>query len=138
MASRAHVLRPDDLPSVDRGGGVRTVPLVTAKLGAGEFLNGITEFDPGTSLAMHSHDCEEAVVVIEGQAAFEDEHGTVEMEPFDTTWVPAGAVHRFLNRGTGRMRILWTYGSASATRTLAETGETFAVGSALEHAGASR
>ena len=138
MAPRAHVLRPDDLPSVDRGGGVRTVPLVTARLGAEQFLNGITEFDPGTSLPMHSHNCEESVVVIEGRAAFEDDHGVVDMEPFDTTWVPAGSVHRFLNRGPGRMRILWTYGSASATRTLAETGQTFAVGSALEHAEAAQ
>jgi quercetin dioxygenase-like cupin family protein len=138
MASRAHVLRPHELPTVDRGGGVRTVALVTARLGARQFLNGITEFDPGASLPMHSHDCEESVVVLEGRAAFEDEEGTVEMAPLDTTWVPAGTVHRFSNRGEGRMRILWTYGSASATRTLAETGETFAVGSPAEHAGASR
>jgi quercetin dioxygenase-like cupin family protein len=138
MAFRAHVLRPDDLPIVDRGGGVRTVPLVTARVGAQAFLDGITEFDPGASLPMHSHNCEEPVMVLEGQAAFEGEEGTVDMGPLDTTWVPPGAVHRFFNRGPGRMRILWTYGSVSATRTVAETGETFAVGSALEHAEAGR
>lgn len=136
MGSDPVVIRPDDVTPVDRGGGVRTRHLVTAPLGAQDFLNGITEFDPGTSLPLHSHNCEESVVVLEGEAAFEADGRIVELRPHDTTWVPAGSVHRFLNRGSGRMRILWTYGSIAATRTLAASGETVRVGSSAE-AGAS-
>lgn len=123
MASSSVVLRPRELAPVDRGGGVRTVHLVTDAI-ATQFLNGTTEFDPGASLPLHSHDCEESVVVLKGQATFEADGEVFELEAGDTTWVPAGVVHRFLNRGAGPLRILWIYGSATATRTIAGTWET--------------
>jgi putative monooxygenase len=119
------------LSAIDRGGGVRTVHLITGVVGS-QFLNGITEFDPGASLPLHLHDCEESVVVLEGQAAFEAHGRVIDMEANDTTWVPAGVVHRFFNRGPGPMRILWIYGSVTAHRTMAETGETFPIGSPAE------
>jgi HTH-type transcriptional repressor of puuD len=130
------VLHPSDLAMFDRGGGVRTVHLVTADL-ASQFVNGTTEFDPGASLPLHSHNCEESVVILEGEAAFEVDGEVIEMEAGDTTWVPAGVVHRFFNRGTGPMRILWIYGMVTANRTIAETGETFPIGSAVDRGGAS-
>jgi quercetin dioxygenase-like cupin family protein len=101
------VLRARELVPYDRGGGVRTVQLVTADVGS-QFLNGTTEFDPGASLPLHSHNCEESVMVLEGEAAFEAAGELIEMEAGDTTWVPAGVVHRFSNRGAGPMRIVWT------------------------------
>jgi quercetin dioxygenase-like cupin family protein/SAM-dependent methyltransferase len=121
------VIRPDESAVHDRGGGVRTRYVVTRELGAREFLSGITEFDPGASLPLHSHNCEESVVVIEGTALFELGDVSMEMLEGEATWVPAGSVHRFANNSDARLRILWTYGSANATRTIAETGETFEV-----------
>jgi len=35
--------------------------------------------------------------------------------------------HRFENPGSGRLRILFTYGSPHATRTIVASGETFPV-----------
>ena len=46
-----------------------------------------------------------------------------EVNPYDTTFIPAGVPHRFINRGKSEMRILWIYGSISVTRTYMETGE---------------
>jgi putative monooxygenase len=135
MDERHAVIRPGDVPAHDRGGGVRTHYLVTRGLGAHQFLNGMTEFDPGAALPFHSHNCEESVVVLEGDAGFETEDGTTRMRALDTTFVPAGRVHRFVNLGPATMRILWIYGSVDATRTLAASGETFAIGSAAEHPG---
>ncbi len=134
MPSSPVVLRPREQAPFDRGGGVRTVHLVTGAI-ATQFLNGTTEFDPGASLPLHSHDCEESVVVLEGEAAFEADGEAIELDAGDTTWVPAGVVHRFFNRGSGPMRILWIYGSATATRTMAATGETFPIGSSAERGG---
>jgi quercetin dioxygenase-like cupin family protein len=128
------VIRSHELSPHDRGGGVRTSYLVTPVLGAAQFLNGITEFDPGAELPFHSHNCEESVVVLEGTALFERDGQTTQLEPFDTTFVPAGVVHRFANHGASTLRILWTYGSVAATRTLAATGETFPIGSAADQA----
>jgi putative monooxygenase len=130
----ASVIRPSALSANDRGGGVRTSYLVTRALGAEQFLNGITEFDPGAELPFHSHNCEESVVVLEGSAVFDRDGEATQLGPFDTTFVPAGVVHRFANHGDSPMRILWTYGSVDATRTLAETGETFPIGSTADHA----
>jgi putative monooxygenase len=133
LDDRHVVIRPGRSAARERGGGVRTHYLVTPELGAQQFLSGITEFDPGASLPFHSHNCEESVVVLEGDAGFETENGSTDMNAFDTTFVPADTVHRFVNRGRAVMRILWIYGSVNATRTLTESGETLAINSAAEH-----
>lgn len=119
------ILRPHELPRVDRGGGARTTPLVSRRLGASQLLNGITEFAPGAAIAFHWHDCEESVMVIEGEAVFEMDGREIPLARLDTTWIPPGIPHRFRNpSATEALKILWIYASADATRTLAETGET--------------
>lgn len=128
------ILRPSELPVVDRGGGARTIPLVCCEIGAQGVLNGITEFDPGTAIPLHYHNCEETVLVLEGDATFEVDGKVFELKPLDTTWVPTGMHHRFLNRSNGRLRIFWTYSSVDATRTIVATGETFPIGSAQDRA----
>lgn len=125
----AVVIRPSDIEPVDRGQGVTTRYLITRAIGSREFLSGITEFDPNASLPMHSHNCEESVTILSGVAIFETQHAKVKLRRGDTTWVPAQVVHRFLNQTPNRLRIQWTYGSVNATRTLADTGESFEIGS---------
>ena len=120
----ATVIRPTDVEPHDRGGGVRTVPLVTAETGATQFLNGTTEFAPGSGLPFHSHNCEESVLILEGLAVFDCDGQSIDMDAGDITWVPPDVVHRFRNRGETTMRILWVYGRLDANRTLAESGET--------------
>jgi quinol monooxygenase YgiN/quercetin dioxygenase-like cupin family protein len=117
-AQRSLVLRPEDVKSIDRGAGVSTIPLVSASIGACDFTNGITSFQSGSSLPLHSHNCEESVFVIEGLAAYEESDGSRTLEAGDTTFVPAGVVHRFSNVGDSVLRILWTYGSSRPTRTI--------------------
>lgn len=119
------VLRPDQLKSHDRGGGARTTPLVVPSIGAASFINGITEFSPGTAIPFHSHNCEESVMLLEGHAILDIEGQEHELKPFDTTWIPPNIPHRFRNMSPDSpMKILWIYASPAATRTLLETGET--------------
>ena len=126
---RPTVLRPNELKSYDRGGGARTIPLVTAALGATGFINGITEFGPGVAIPFHSHNCEESVMMLEGHAMLDMEgQEAMTLKPQDTTWIPPNLSHRFRNMSaTEPMKIFWTYASLQATRTLTETGETRAV-----------
>jgi len=125
MNQTARVLRPSEIASHDRGGGARTTPLVSPGIGASGFINGITEFAPGAAVAFHSHNCEESVVLLEGDAVLEiggEEH---RVRPFDTTWIPPNVSHRFRNLSDSQpMKILWIYASTQATRTLTDTGET--------------
>lgn len=125
LAQRPVILRPAEIPARDRGGGARTIPLVTRGLGATGFINGITIFDPGASVPLHSHNCEESVMVLEGRAIVEIGGTEYEVGTHDVTFLPANVPHRFRNASTTeRMRILWTYASIDATRTIVATGDT--------------
>jgi quercetin dioxygenase-like cupin family protein len=131
---RPVVLRPDQIPSHDRGGGARTTPLVMPGCGATRFINGITEFAPGAKIAFHSHNCEESVMLLEGHAILDIDGEEHELKPLDTTWIPPNLPHRFRNLSeTQPMKILWIYASVNATRTLTESGETRPI--AAEHRG---
>ncbi|MGF6177986.1 cupin domain-containing protein [Ensifer sp. 4252] len=122
--NKCAILRRGDVQSIDRGGGARTTPLVTRRCGSSSLLNGITTFDPGASIGLHTHNCEESVVVIEGLAIAEIDGVQHELGVHDTTWIAANVPHRFINASaTDPMRIFWTYASTDATRTIIATGE---------------
>lgn len=109
---------------VERGAGIESVRLTPEPLSGQGFTMGITSFPPGASIRLHSHNTIEQVTVLEGEGVAvlnEEEHPA---RPYDTTQIPAGEFHRFVNTGSTTMRILWVYGSTHVTRTFADTGET--------------
>ena len=122
---RPVILRPAERPVADRGGGSRTIALVTPGCGAQDMMNGITIIGPGSAIPEHFHNCEESVVVLEGQGVAVIEGVRHPVGPGDTSWIPPGVPHFFCN-GSDRapLRIFWTYASAEPTRTLVATGET--------------
>jgi quercetin dioxygenase-like cupin family protein len=124
-SAKPAVLRPAELPAVDRGGGNRTIPLVSGKVGSRKLLNGITVIGPGTAIQLHTHNCEESVIVIEGRAVAEIDGVDYDLDTFDTTWLPADVQHRFKNASKELpLKIFWTYVSPDANRTIVATGET--------------
>jgi putative monooxygenase len=124
-AAVATIIRPSQLAARDRGRGVRTIPLVTRAHGATTFINGITMFDPGAAVSLHRHNCEESVVILEGHAIVEIDGHEFELGPQETTFLPANIPHRFRNASSTQcMRILWTYASVDANRTIVATGDT--------------
>ena len=124
------ILRTAELPANDRGGGNKTIPLVSDAVGSNQILNGITVIAPNSAIGMHTHNCEESVIVIEGRGMVEIEGVEYEVDRFDTTWLPADIPHRFRNTSTEfPLRIFWTYASIAATRTLIDTGDTRSIAS---------
>lgn len=118
-----HLYQFDELPSVARGAGIASVELTAPPLEGQCFIMGITTFPPGTSIPIHCHNTVEQVTLIEGEGIAEIDGEQFPVRPFDTTQVPAGQFHRFLNPGSSTMRILWVYGSTHVIRTF-EDGRT--------------
>ena len=122
---KAVVMRPSALPAHERGGGARTTALVSPSIGATAFINGITSFAPGSAIPFHSHNCEESVMLLEGDAMLDIDGQEVRLQALDTTWIPPNVSHRFRNlSATQPMKIFWIYARVDATRTITETGQT--------------
>jgi len=122
---RPAIFRPDEIEAHERGGGARTIPLVNRASGTTSFINGITVFEPGAAIPLHRHNCEESVMLLEGSAFVEIDGERHPLKPQDTTFIPAGLPHRFVNASsTEPMKILWIYASVDATRTIVATGDT--------------
>jgi quercetin dioxygenase-like cupin family protein len=126
--SGAALLKPDQLPAYDRGGGASTTPLIGKSTGSDSFITGYTSFAPGVKIPFHSHNVQESVVLVEGHGILDIDGLEYELKPLDTTFIPPNVPHRFRNGSqTEPMKILWIYARTDATRTLTVTGETRAV-----------
>lgn len=123
--SHAALLKPETLKTYERGGGAKTTPLVGKSLGTKSFITGYTTFEGGAKIPFHSHNCEESVVLIEGEAFLDIDGLEYQLKPQDVTYIPPNVPHRFRNISeTNPMKILWIYADTEATRTLIETGVT--------------
>src|SRR3546814_20875992 len=95
------LFRPDRLPVKDRGGGIVTIPLATAARGARAMLTGITTIAPGSAVPLHTHNCEESVVVLSGQGVAHIDGADHQVAPRDTSCIPASIPHCFRDRTRG-------------------------------------
>lgn len=123
----AKLLKLDELATVARGGGVETTLLVgTDRCGPVKFTSGLTRFPAEKKVPMHHHNCAEQVTLLEGEAEVEIAGERTPLKRYDTTYIPAGMPHRFINVGNTPMLILWIYDTDEVTRTFSETGQTVA------------
>lgn len=120
----AKLIRFHDVEPVARGDGIESRRLTPTPLEGQAFTMGVTSFPPGTGIRLHSHNTIEQVTIIEGEGVAVLNGEEIPARPYDTTQIPAGELHRFVNTGSTPMRILWVYGSTRVTRTYADTGET--------------
>ena len=126
MTGPPMVLRAATIERFDRGAGVVSLPYVGKWNTQGnQVTTGITVFRPGTAIPLHTHNVEESVLILDGEATAVVGEDSFDLDAGDATWVPAGVPHRFANRGQGPLRIYWVYGGRDVTRTIVATGETF-------------
>lgn len=121
----AAILRPSEITPRERGGGARTLPMVSQQVGAKSFLNGITMFGPGAAIPEHFHNCDESVLILRGSAVAHIDGQQIPVNTGDTSFIPAGIPHFFKSSSdTEELHIFWTYASIDADRTIVATGVT--------------
>ena len=111
-----NVVRAAELP-VDRSDpGVEALRLVNRERGAMTMTAGVATFEPGVAIPLHIHNCEETVIVLEGRARADVEGQSFPLGKYDTTIVPAGVRHRFVNESREPMAIAYFYPTVDVRR----------------------
>ncbi|GAA5034356.1 cupin domain-containing protein [Microbacterium fluvii] len=126
----ATIIKFDEIEVLDRGGAVKTWPLITGETSGGtnDLATGISIYPVGSGAPLHSHNCDEQVLILEGEGFVEvhEADGVIreQLKKDDTAYVKRDVFHRYQNTGDVPMRILWIYPTGYVTRTFADTGKT--------------
>lgn len=119
------IIRAADVRALDRGDGITSIPLITKHTDPTALVTtGISSYPRGTGAPLHVHNCDEQVTLLVGAGEVEIEGVVTLLQPYDSTYIPAGQKHAFRNTADVPMTILWIYPTQRVTRTLMDTGET--------------
>jgi len=124
MDKTPRVFTRDDVKVFDRGNGVTTRLFCSASRCGAAVTTGTTTLPVGRSVALHTHNCDEQIVILEGHAEAEFRGERRPIGPMEVAYIPEGEVHCFHNVGDTTVVMLFIYDAGEVTRTFAATGET--------------
>ncbi len=110
------VIRFGEFP-VDAGDpGVAARRMVTAAMGAETITCGVSVFQPGSGIFLHTHPCEEVVAIVSGEAVCELDGERHTLRPFDLSFVPPRVPHRFVNESDAPFTMIYFYPTTELSR----------------------
>ena len=114
------IIRYDETVIDDSDPGVAARRMVSKYTGANTFTAGISVFAPGADILLHTHPCEEIVVILDGEGIAELNGEQYSLKRFDISLVPPGVQHRFLNQSDAPFTMMYVYPTTEVTRDPAE------------------
>ena len=121
---KERIYKEEKIKPIKRFGSVKTKIFVNKKKGSKSMISGITTIPKNYSINLHYHNCEEAVIVLQGNAVAEINKKKYKLKEGDVSWIPPKVPHRFFNTQKRNLKIYWTYANINATRTDVLTGKT--------------
>lgn len=96
--------------------------LFARRLGARGICGGYGVFEPGASLPCHYHAYDESITIVAGSATCQVAGREYALSDCATACIPTGRPHRFLNRSSAAMAMIWVYAGDEPERTLVDPG----------------
>ncbi len=96
--------------------------LFARRLGSRGVCGGYGLFQPGASLPCHIHDYDESISIVEGEAICQVAGKEYTLSNNDTACIPRGRPHRFINRSSHPMAMIWVYASDEPDREIVDQG----------------
>ena len=110
------IIRYDETAIDSSDPGVAARRMVTKYAGATTFTAGISVFEDGADILLHTHPCEEIVVILEGEGTAELDGKRYNLQRFDLSLVPPGVPHRFINQSGAPFTMMYIYPTTEVTR----------------------
>jgi putative monooxygenase len=96
--------------------------LFAKRFGSDGICGGYGLFQPGASLPCHVHQFDESITIVQGQAVCLVEGRQYQLSDNAAAFVPEGRAHRFINRSTEPMAMIWVYAGSEPERKLVDAG----------------
>ena len=110
------IIRFADAPADLGDPGVAARRMVSAAMGSKTITCGVSVFEPGSAIFMHTHPCEEVVAVVDGEAVCELSGERHVLHAFDLSFVPPLTPHRFVNESDRPFTMIYFYPTTQLSR----------------------
>lgn len=116
------VLRFDERPVCELSPGAFFRDLFARRLGAVGICGGHGLFHPGASLPCHTHNYDESITIVSGEANCLVRGNQYRLSGYDTAFIPKGQPHRFINQSESTMAMIWVYAGDEPDRLVVDSG----------------
>ena len=112
------VIRSSDVEFKQRTPGIKVRHLINQEKGSGAITLGEGILSPGSSLELHTHKIEEAIIIAEGTATLICDNDTQTLEAGDAILAPAGEAHLLANHSQKPMKFIFFFPAVNTQKDL--------------------